>query len=137
VYATHDGTLWFTDPAVGYAPDIRPPTMLPAQVYCFMPNTTDLRDVADGFQSLNNITVSLDEKVCYISDTAGGRANVTQPRMIYTFDVLRKDGESFLCNRTTFAVAPKSIPDGMKVDRKGNLFVGAGDGIEVLVQVGG
>jgi gluconolactonase len=130
VFATSDGALWFTDPPVGYSQSIRPPPQLPPQVYRYMPNTTNIRVVADGFQSPNGITFSPDEKTCYISDTAGGGSNVTQPRTIYAFDIQERYGEPFLANRRVFAMASKGFPDGMKVDGCGNLYAGAGDGIE-------
>lgn len=36
-----------------------------------------------------------------------------------------------LSNRKTFAFVPTGIPDGIKVDSKGRVYTGAGDGVWV------
>lgn len=58
--------------------------------------------------------------------------NATQPRTIYAFDVEGRGGEPMLGNRRVFAVAAKGILDDMKIDDRGDLYVGAGDWIEVF-----
>ncbi|TID20252.1 gluconolactonase precursor [Venturia nashicola] len=63
------GSIWFTDPIYGYEQGIRPPPELPNQVYCYEPETDDVRVVADGFGRPNGICFSPDERVVYITDT--------------------------------------------------------------------
>jgi gluconolactonase len=41
-----------------------------------------------------------------------------------------------LRNRRTFAVADAGLPDGVKLDSKGNVYVGTGAGVEVFAASG-
>ncbi|KAE9963025.1 hypothetical protein BLS_009766 [Venturia inaequalis] len=69
VVAHSNGSIWFTDPIYGYEQGIRPPPKLPNQVYCYEPETGEIRVVADGFGRPNGICFSPDERVVYITDT--------------------------------------------------------------------
>lgn len=131
VYVTSDGALWFTDPSYGSWQGIRRQPQLPNHVYRFMPDTNDIRVVADGIQEPNGITFSPDEKTAYITDGMGNKTNPTGPRTIYAYDVITRGGEPFLANRRVFAVPEKGLPDGIKTDAAGNLYAGCGDGVNV------
>lgn len=64
-----NGSIWFTDPIYGYEQGIRPAPELPNQIYCYEPETGDVRVVADGFGRPNGLCFSPDEGVMYITDT--------------------------------------------------------------------
>lgn len=49
----------------------------------------------------------------------------------YAFDVTSLHGQPFLTNRRLFAMPGVGIPDGIKVDKSGNVYAGCGDGINV------
>jgi len=70
-----DGSIWFTDPSYGNAGGWRPVPSLPPVVYAFMPETGEIRCVADGFFRPNGITFSPDLKKCYITDTGAGHGD--------------------------------------------------------------
>jgi gluconolactonase len=70
-----DGSIWFTDPAYGYAGRWRPEPSLPPLVYAFQPKTGEIRVVADGFFRPNGITFSPDCKKCYVTDTGAGHGD--------------------------------------------------------------
>jgi gluconolactonase len=69
VVVAKDGAIWFTDPCYGHEQDFRQKPKLPCQVYRYVPETGDLRVVADGFGRPNGIAFSPDERICYITDT--------------------------------------------------------------------
>ena len=48
---------------------------------------------------------------------------------MYRYDV-EEDGS--FSNRKTFAFVTPHLPDGIHCDSKGNVFVGAGDGVQVF-----
>lgn len=127
-------TIWFTDPTYGYEQGYRPRPELPSQVYCFDPDTGDIRAVADGFDHPNGICFSPDGLTCYITDTCHIHGTgVIDPAktstmyavyyslyltlMIrYAFDVVWcGNGSSAtpqLRNRRLFAFADSGVPDG-------------------------
>ena len=49
----------------------------------------------------------------------------------YAFDV-DPDSQTFL-NRRVFAYVDTGIPDGIQIDKSGNVYAGCGDGVQVRV----
>ncbi|KAL2068148.1 hypothetical protein VTL71DRAFT_16246 [Oculimacula yallundae] len=131
VVRTSDGALWFTDPQFGFLQDIRPAPELPAQVYRWVPGTTDIRVVADGLAAPNGIGFSPDEKTAYLTDTAQSSEAPTASKTIYAYDVVTSGSGPLLANRRTFAMPSVGIPDGIKTDKAGNVYVGCGDGVNI------
>jgi sugar lactone lactonase YvrE len=115
VVVKSDGSVYFTDPPYGVAPDQRE---LDFQgVYRIAPDGT-LTLLLDDFEKPNGLAFSPDEKVLYVGDTAHKHVRV--------FDV-QPDGT--LSNDRIFAdlgAEKQHGPDGMKVDANGNLYVTAG-----------
>ncbi|KAI5480258.1 hypothetical protein MNV49_001217 [Pseudohyphozyma bogoriensis] len=139
-------TIWFTDPAYGFAHGIKSSPNLPNQVYCFNPTTGDVRVVADGFGMPNGIAFDHEGRTCYITDTSAingdGKGTWTvdssKPSTIYAFDVVRPPHGADLTacgptlrNRRVFAYVDSGVPDGIKTDTNGNVYSGCGDGIQV------
>ena len=120
-----DGTIWFTDPPYGILSDHeghKAESELGANyVFRFDPETGELRIVGDDFDRPNGLCFSPDESILYVADSG-------EPRHIRAFDVV--DGEH-ISNGRIFAVVRPGIPDGFRVDTKGNLFTSAWDGIQV------
>jgi len=131
VIRTSDGALWFTDPQFGFIQNIRPAPQLPAQVYRWVPGTTDIRVVADGLAAPNGIGFSPDEKIAYITDTAQSSTAPAAAKTIYAYDVATSGAGPLLSNRRTFAMPSVGIPDGIKTDKAGNVYAGCGDGVNV------
>lgn len=106
-----DGSVYFTDPPYGVAPDERE---LPfSGVYRISPEGT-IGLLIDDFQRPNGLAFSPDEATLYVDDTTR--------RQIRAFDVA-EDGS--LSNDRVFAHMVLDLeggPDGMKVDREGNLY---------------
>ena len=120
-----DGTIWFTDPPYGILSDHeghKAESELGANyVFRFDPETGELRIVGDDFDRPNGLCFSPDESILYVADSG-------DPRHIRAFDVV--DGEH-ISNGRIFAVVRPGMPDGFRVDTKGNLFTSAWDGIQV------
>ncbi|KAJ6602132.1 hypothetical protein B0H10DRAFT_2178941 [Mycena sp. CBHHK59/15] len=126
--------VFFTDKTWnGLAQPLQTPPDFPDMVYRFDPDTGDVRVVADGFISSNGIAFTDDGKTVYIGDSALGGgflgSNSTLPATIYQFDV-DPTSEAFT-NRRVFAYVDTGIPDGIQLDKKGNVYSGCGDGVNV------
>ena len=129
-----DGTVWFTDPSYGSLQFPPQPAELPNNVYRYDPRTKQLSVVEGSLVMPNGIAFGPDEKTLYIIDSGAIQGPRTYfpylPHQIYAYDV-QADGRS-LSNKRLFATVAPGFPDGMRLDRSGNLYVGALDGIHVL-----
>ncbi|KAH9911296.1 D-lactonohydrolase-like protein [Amylocystis lapponica] len=127
------GKIFFTDVTYGYLNQFRPPPLMPNQVYCFDPDMGSVRVVADGFARPNGIAFTQDGGTVYISDSGASRGflgrDQTEPTTIYAFGVHPKT-QAFV-NRRVFAYIETGAPDGVQVDKKGNVYAGCGDGVHV------
>ncbi|PYH86420.1 calcium-dependent phosphotriesterase, partial [Aspergillus uvarum CBS 121591] len=131
-----DGSIWFTDPDYAYIQGLHPnQPQLPNQVYRYNPATHAVRVVADGFDKPNGISFAPGGRTVYVTDTGSalgnGTVDLTRAATIYAFDVTTIHGEPFLTNRRVFAMADEGVPDGIKVDQRGNVYAGCGDGVNV------
>ncbi|GAA6006464.1 SMP-30/gluconolactonase/LRE family protein [Rhodotorula paludigena] len=146
-HAVEGATIWFTDPTYNYmqrSPGYRNhPPQMPNQVYCFDPNSGEVRCVADGFAMPNGICFNHEGSLCYITDTGlikgDGSLDPQRPASIYVYDVVRPDpakGEDQHCgprleNRRVFAYCDAGVPDGIKTDKAGNVYSGTGEGVSI------
>jgi sugar lactone lactonase YvrE len=118
------GGVYFTDPA-----NIPNPPMPPA-VYYSGPHSVKVIKVADGIEFPNGVSMSLNEKILYVNDTAG--------EYILAYDV-QPDGT--LRNRRNFAkyedltITGGKIGgggDGFTIDTKGRVYTAAGGSVQVF-----
>ncbi len=127
-----DGTVWFTDPSYGCLqfPQI---CYLPNNVYRFDPKSGELTAVVEGLQMPNGIAFSPDESILYVIDSGAIQAPMTyyeqNHHAIYAYDVV--EGKK-LSNQRLFAVVSPGFPDGMRLDERGNIYVGAYNGVHVI-----
>jgi gluconolactonase len=110
-----DGTLYFTDPPAGLRQqDKDPKKELPFDgVYQLTKGKLTL--LAKDFARPNGIALSPDEKYLYVNDTT--------KKIIVRYEVQPNDGvaNGKVITDMTSDPAP-GAPDGMKVDRKGNIY---------------
>ncbi|MGV8834149.1 MAG: SMP-30/gluconolactonase/LRE family protein [Devosia sp.] len=130
VVVKSDGTIWFTDPPYGilshhegYKSDQE---QAGCYVYRFDPADNSLTVVADDFAKPNGLAFSPDESILYISDT-GQSHDPHWPAHIRQFDV----NGSRLTNPRLFADIDSGLPDGFRLDTKGNIWTSAGPGVNV------
>ncbi|KIH88838.1 gluconolactonase [Sporothrix brasiliensis 5110] len=139
-----DGSLWFTDPCIGFEQDFRKRPQMPCHVYRFHPDTGDLRVVADGLNRPAGICFGPDAATVYLTDAdalynnGGGSilgsnsgADMRRAATVYAYDVLRRGGSDFLTNKRVFAYALRGTPLGIRCDAAGNVYAGCADGVEV------
>jgi sugar lactone lactonase YvrE len=116
-----DGAIYFTDPPYGVKPELRE---LDFQgVYRIWPDDKSLALLLTDFNKPNGLVFSPDENILYIADTEASH--------VRAFD-LAADGA--LANGRVFC--PVDRPDGMRVDRDGNLYVAAQTAVEVFSPAG-
>jgi gluconolactonase len=131
-----DGSIWFTDPDYGalheHIGHAQPPEQERNRVYRFDPMTRELEAVVEEHDKPNGLAFSPDESRLYIGDT-GRTHGEERNHHVMVFDVI--DGRR-LANGRLFAVVDPWVPDGMRVDTNGNLYVAAGDGVQVFDPAG-
>lgn len=119
-----DGSVYFTDPPYGL-PNMREGKELAfSGVYLLRPDGT-LVLLDDSLPLPNGLAFSPDEKVLYVDDSGLG--------IIRAYDV-QPDGT--LSNARVFAELKQpgkdGVPDGLKVDRQGNVFCTGPGGVWVF-----
>jgi gluconolactonase len=132
VITRSDGTIYFSDPSYGRMPGFgleRDQHLSFQGVYRIPPDGGDPELVVaeDEFEQPNGLCFSPDESLMYINDT---------PRaLIRVYDV-RADGT--LTNGRLFfegignGVIEEGVPDGMKCDERGNVWVTGPGGVWVI-----
>ncbi|MCU0830556.1 MAG: SMP-30/gluconolactonase/LRE family protein [Rhizobiaceae bacterium] len=129
VICARDGTILFTDPPFGVRAEdgqlhgYQQAMELPfCGVYAAGPDAQTPRLLADAIYRPNGLCLSPDETTLYVSDSSD------RHHKVIAFDV----GAGFaLSGMRDFCVMPVGVPDGMRVDSAGNLWVSGGDGIHV------
>ena len=123
-----DGSIWFTDPSYGidfdYEGDAAPSEIGACHVYRIDPASGEVHAVALDFAKPNGLAFSPDERFLYIADT-GFSHGAQYPRHIRR---MRVDGGALL-DSEVFAACDVGMFDGLRVDRHGNVWTSAGDGV--------
>jgi gluconolactonase len=119
-----DGTIWFTDPPYGIdAQLIEQPKNY---VFCLDPKNGKLTAVADDFGMPNGLCFSPDEKKLHIADSS-------DRRHVRVFDVT---DDHRLINGRILATIPKGLPDGIRADTDGRIYVTGEEGVYVYAPSG-
>jgi gluconolactonase len=125
-----DGSIWFTDPTYGidseYEGDASWSEIGASHVYRIDPDTGGLDAVATDFEKPNGIAFNADETKLYVVDT-GFTHGEHLPKHIRVFDVA-DDGTS-LRGGEVFATCDAGLFDGLRLDRHGNVWSSAADGV--------
>lgn len=137
VVARPDGSVWFTDPSYASAQGLTKKASLGEWVWRWDAKSKTSAVVADGFTRPNGLVFAPDGKTAYVTDTGYELGYAPEdpagPRSVYAFDVVNN---RFLANRRLIYVADRGIPDGIKVDARGNIYTGCADGVHVLSRDG-
>lgn len=136
VVVKSDGTIWFTDPPYGI---LQPNEGYPGLcevggnfVYRFDPETQEVTLVADDMEKPNGLAFSPDESILYVADSAKSHDPFGN-HDIHAYDVI--DGKR-LANHRIFAVIEPGIPDGLRLDINGYLYISSHDSIQVYSPAG-
>jgi gluconolactonase len=130
VVVANDGSIYFSDPTYGRMPVFgleREQDLDFQGVYRIPPGGGDLQLLADDFEQPNGLCFSPDSSLLYVNDSARAHIRV--------FDV-KPDGtitnsRPFFENIGSGDIA-EGIPDGMKCDELGNVYVTGPGGIWVI-----
>ena len=127
VVVSKNGTIYFTDPPYGIKKDQQ---QLPFQgVFSYSPESKELRLVTDELLRPNGLAFSPDQKKLYIDDSS-------KRRHIKVYDVC--DNGSLMNGRIFHDMKSrlKGNPDGMKVDKAGNIYCTGAGGVWVFDETG-
>jgi gluconolactonase len=137
VVVKRDGSIWFTDPTYGidshYEGHAAESEIGASNVYRLDPQTGEITAVITDMVRPNGLAFSPDESLLYVADT--GVSHVpSHPRQIVTYAV-QSDGRS-VRPHGVFATLKTGVYDGFRVDRAGNVWTSAGDGVSIYAPDG-
>jgi gluconolactonase len=130
VIVADDGAIYFSDPWYGRMPvfGVERERELGFQgVYRIPPGGGDLQLLVDDFEQPNGLCFSPDESLLYINDTPRAHIRVFDRRD----DGRIANGRMFFENIGS-GVIEEGIPDGMKCDERGNVYVTGPGGVWVI-----
>lgn len=145
------GAIFVTDPYYGPLKKYKPKPTIAPMTWVFSPLTGQTYPIEDTLLHPNGLAFSPDAKQVYITDSAPDFSGVYQddyellPSSVYVFDVhSTANGENaeahdvthHLSNKRLFSRPVTGIVDGIKVDRKGNVYGGSLDGVNVWSKTG-
>ena len=126
VVVKSDGTIWFTDPSYGISPDKQ--ELDGHFVFRFDPDTKKLTKVAGGIEQPNGLCFGPDEKWLYVADS--GKAHWVLAYNVYNDKSNVRDNK--LGGGVVYCVIDQGVPDGIRIDEKGNLWSSSGDGVQIF-----
>nr|WP_306269478.1 SMP-30/gluconolactonase/LRE family protein [Pararhizobium sp. IMCC3301] len=131
VVVKSDGTIWFTDPHYGIMTNYegqKSQQELPCQVYRVDPDAGTIEAVLTDFACPNGLAFSPDEDRLYVADT-GVIFDDSAERHIRVFDV---GPDNRLSGGEVFHTISVGFADGFRLDRDGNLWSSAADGVHCI-----
>ncbi|WP_339762696.1 SMP-30/gluconolactonase/LRE family protein [uncultured Hoeflea sp.] len=136
VVVKSDGSIWFTDPTYGIMGNYEGNRAVPEQplknVFRLDPDSGELDSVVSDFCQPNGLAFSPDESVLYVAES--GRSHQEDiPAVVRAFDV---QGGKTLANSRIFATISAGLPDGIRVDALGNLWVSSADSVRCFSSEG-
>ena len=138
-----DGRIWFSDPTYGIISDIegyRAPSEQEAnRVYSFDPATGELKAQIDQLSMPNGLCFAPHGRTLYVSDSGAEMGpeigfDPAGSRHVFAFDV-NSDGTVTSAGKL-FATAEKGVPDGIRCDDEGYLWVSTEVGAECFATDG-
>eukprot|EP00550_Attheya_septentrionalis_P013453 CAMPEP_0198303152 /NCGR_PEP_ID=MMETSP1449-20131203/56739_1 /TAXON_ID=420275 /ORGANISM="Attheya septentrionalis, Strain CCMP2084" /LENGTH=451 /DNA_ID=CAMNT_0044005637 /DNA_START=29 /DNA_END=1384 /DNA_ORIENTATION=- len=154
----------FTDPTYGYEQSFRTTRQLDEIIWyasvasCFKSEQQQKRTqivgalIVDGVVKPNGICLSPDDTTLYVTDTGyvmgNGAVDEMRPRHVLAYDIhLGRSKEAGDKEIVPIVSNPRVIiefkeeakgivPDGIKLDADGNIYIGAGDGVRVYTPDG-
>ncbi len=132
VIVASDGAIWFTDPPYGiiFSREGHPGEReyKDHYVFRFNPSTGETKPVVLDVEEPNGLAFSPDEKILYVADSSALTNTASEGNNhIRAYDV----NGSNCKNGRTFATMRDGVPDGMRVDEHGNVWVATFDGVHV------
>ncbi|MFC5757817.1 SMP-30/gluconolactonase/LRE family protein [Rhizobium sp. GCM10022189] len=137
VVEASDGAIWFTDPTYGILSDAEGQKADPEQssnrVYRYDRESGKLTAEIDGLSMPNGLSFSLDGRTLFVGDSGAEMGpelgfDPSGPRDVFSFAI---DESGHVAGPgQQFCHIEHDVPDGMRVDAKGRLWVATGRGVE-------
>ncbi|HET6452297.1 MAG TPA: SMP-30/gluconolactonase/LRE family protein [Spirochaetia bacterium] len=128
VVVARDGAVWFTDPQYGILSDYEghkaPSEQKGAYVYRVDASSSTVTVAADDLGKPNGLAFSPDQETLYIADSAASHDD-SAPHHVRRFRVTGgglRGGE-------VFAEIEPGVPDGLRTDTEGNVWISCANGI--------
>jgi gluconolactonase len=138
-----DGSIWFSDPTYGILSDVEghraPAEQTANRVYRLDPLSGEISSQVDSLKMPNGLCFSPDGRTLYVADSGADMGpevpfNNTGPREVYSFPL---SPQGRVCGPgSVFARASKGVPDGIRCDDEGNVWVSTGLGVECFAATG-
>lgn len=131
-----DGSVWFSDPMYGILSDVegyRAPSEQSAnRIYRWDPRTGELSSQVAALRQPNGLCFSPDYRTLYVADSGADMGpevpfDENGPREVYAFTLL---DDRVASGGRVFARATNGVPDGIRCDDEGYLWVATGLGLE-------
>jgi gluconolactonase len=137
VVVAGDGAVWFTDPTYGILSDYEGCRASPEQegchVYRIDPRSGAVEARITSMQKPNGLAFSPGGDRLYVADSSASH-DAAGNRHVMVF-AIGPDG-AVLDGGRVLAVVSAGVPDGLRVDEFGNLWVSSGRGVEVFAPDG-
>lgn len=125
-----DGAVWFTDPTYGISTEYegaRTDSEIGANRVYRVDSNGQIHAMIDGLDQPNGLALSPDGHTLYVADSG------SVPSRLIAYS-LRQNGT--LDEGRILRVADAGIYDGFRLDRLGNIWMGAEDGVECIAPDG-
>lgn len=136
VVVASDGAIWFTDPTYGIKSDYEGRRSDSEQEGCFVyrldPATGDVEAKIRTLRMPNGLAFAPDESVLYVADSSRSHAE-DGLHHVFAYPV---DGLASLGEGHALITIENGVPDGLRVDEFGNLWVSSAQGVEVFAPDG-
>lgn len=137
VIVASDGAIWFTDPPYGIVQEheghLGEPEYGANYVFRFDPTSGVISPAITDVDEPNGLAFSPDERVLYVADSAAALRNGNGNHHVVAYDVL----DDFACvNPRVLAVIEPGVPDGLRVDVEGRVWVSSADSVQVFTPEG-
>lgn len=137
VVVAEDGAVWFTDPTYGILSDYEGRRSTPEQpgchVYRIDPATGAVEAQITTMQKPNGLAFSPSEDRLYVADSSASHDDQGH-RHIMAYDI--GPNGTVTCSGSVILQVSNGVPDGLRVDEFGNLWVSSGAGVEVFASDG-
>jgi gluconolactonase len=136
VVVTSDGAVWFTDPSYGIMTDYEGKRAPPEQAGCFVyrisPKTGAVEAKIRNMRMPNGLAFSPDEQMLYVADSSRSHDDDGHHHIM-----AHSVGADFLVGAgRVFITIQEGVPDGLRLDEFGNLWVSSARGVEVFASDG-
>lgn len=136
VVVSSDGAVWFTDPSYGIMTDYEGNRATPEQDGCFVyridPATGAVEAKIRCLRMPNGLAFSSDERTLYVADSSRSHDEAGRHHVL-AFPV---EPEGSVGEGQVRITIRDGVPDGLRVDEFGNLWVSSARGVEVFTSDG-